>query len=133
MSPRVKSVALGAIAVVAVAGCGGSSSSSESKADSQQAVKDWITAAVEQDGKKYCGLMTKDLLEKTTGAQSDQAMKKCEDAVKSKKGSQLPLSIYVQPGAAGKTSAEATIEASLPKQPIKLRKEDGDFKVDSVE
>jgi hypothetical protein len=127
--------ALSALLAIALAGCGSSGGSSQegTKGDAQKAVRDWLTAAVDEDGAKYCGLITKDMLEKMTGEQSDQAQTKCEDLVKSKSGSQLPISIFVEAQSASENAGEATVEASLPNGPITLRKEDGEFKVDAVE
>jgi hypothetical protein len=120
--------ALAGVAVIAAVGCGsGGGSSSDTKTESQDVIKSWITAAVEQDGTKYCESFTKDALEKLTSAQSDQAMSKCEQLVKDK-----PLRVFVAPGTATEDSGESTIEATIPKGAIKLRKEDDKLKIDSL-
>ena len=118
-----------ALGCLLTAGCGGSASTS--KEDSEKVVKQWVTAAVEQDGAGYCKALSKDLLEKVTGAQSDKAKTKCEDLVK-RRSTKLPLLVAVQPGRATKSSAQATVSVTAPKGPVTLLKEDGELKIDKV-
>jgi hypothetical protein len=90
------------LAVTALAGCGGGDDASAAKEDSEKVVKEWVTAAVERDGGKYCDSLSKDLLEQITSAQSDAAKTKCEELVK-KDSPQLPLRVSIKPGKASET------------------------------
>lgn len=120
------------LAVTALAGCGGGDGASAAKEDSEKVVKDWVTAAVERDGGKYCDSLSKDLLEQITSAQSDSAKTKCEELVKND-SPQLPLRVSIKPGKASETAATTTISVQAPSKPVTLRKEDGNFKIDMAE
>ena len=124
------------LTVVILAGCGSSGGNqggakTQPQKDAYQATSDFVKAAVDQDGKKYCDALTLDLLESTTNAQSDAAKKKCEQQVKSG-ARNLPLRVSVDPGRATDQDAQTTVRATPPQAKIKLRKEDGRLKVDSV-
>jgi len=121
-----------ALAVTALASCGGGGGASAAKEDSEKVVKDWVTSAVERDGGKYCKVLSKDLLEQITSAQSDSAKTKCESMVK-KNDAKLPLRVTIKPGKASETAATSTISVQAPTKPVTLRKEDGDFKIDKAE
>jgi hypothetical protein len=119
------------LAVTALVSCGGGGASA-AKEDSEKVVKDWVTAAVERDGGKYCESLSKDLLEQITSAQSDSAKSKCEELVE-KDSPQLPLRVSIKPGKASETAATSTISVQAPSKPVTLRKEDGNFKIDQAE
>jgi hypothetical protein len=53
--------------------------------------------------------------------------------VKARRGGQLPLGIAVKAVEASDTTARAKIVAKIPKNPVTLRKENGDFKVDKAD
>lgn len=70
-------IAVGLV-VSSLAGCGGGGTGGDPakqrqrvKRESRQLVRNWLTAAINQDAKQYCQLMTLDLKEQTTDAQSD--------------------------------------------------------------
>ncbi|MBA3358668.1 MAG: hypothetical protein H0U20_04335 [Thermoleophilaceae bacterium] len=129
MRPILASTAV--LAVTALASCGGGGGASAAKDDSEKVVKDWVTAATERDGAKYCKQLSKDLLEQITSAQSDSAKTKCENLVK-KDDPKLPLRVTIKPGKASETAATSTITVQAPKGPVTLRKEDGSFKIDKA-
>ncbi len=129
MRPMLASTSV--VAAIALAGCGGSDASSAKK-DSEKVLKEWVTAAVDRDGGKYCKVLSKDLLEQVTSAQSDSAKTKCEEMVKND-SSKLPLRVSIKPGKASKTAATSTIAVQAPTTPVTLRKEDGSFKIDKAE
>ena len=101
------------LAVTALAGCGGGDGAFAAKEDSDKVVKDWVTAAVERDGGKYCDSLSKDLLEQITSAQSDSAKTKCEELVKND-SPQLPPRVSIKPGKASETAATTTISVQAP-------------------
>ena len=125
------------LAAMALAACGGSGgdqggAKTQSEKDAYQVTSDVVKAAAEQDGKKYCESLTLDLLERTAEAESDAANKQCEQQVKAGSG-KLPLRVSIKPGQASEQSGETTVKTAPPNARIKLRKEDGKLKVDSVE
>lgn len=130
MRPLIASTAV--LAVTALASCGGGGGASAAKKDSEKVVKEWVTAAVDRDGAKYCKALSKDLLEQITSAQSDAAKTKCESLVK-KDDPKLPLRVSIKPGKASETAATNTITVQAPTKPVTLRKEDGSFKIDKAE
>lgn len=122
------SLVLCVAATVAVSGCGGSSAE-----EADQAVKDWLSAATSQDGATYCGLLTTDLLEKSTGMQGDAAVTECEKQVTEGSGN-LPALVTVGPAKPqGENAADVPLDATVPSGTVSLLKEDDEFKIDSVQ
>lgn len=138
---RGAALLLSCLLAAGLAACGGDSKSGSSsggdsakatKEQSPKAVRSWLTAAVNQDGKAYCQQMSLDLQEQAADAQSDEAKAKCEQAVKQEAKSDLPLLIRTAPGDATKDSVEVQIGSRIPRS-VTLRKEGGALKVDDVE
>ncbi len=76
--------------------------------------------------------MTVDYLERTTGAQSDAAKKKCESDVKAGSGN-YPVKFDVQkPTKTTDSTAEVAVKSMAPSGTVKLKKEDGKFLIDDV-
>ena len=110
---------------------GGRSGNSANEKQAEQTVRQWLTAAVDQDGKKYCQQLTVRYLEKLTNARSDKAKRRCERLVTSTEDTELPLEIAVVAESADPDTAEASLDAEIP-EAVQLRKEGGKYKVDGV-
>ena len=109
----------------------GAAGGSSTEKDAATSVTDWLTAAVDLDGKKYCGQLTVDLQEQLTGSQSDQATQRCERAVSSAVAGRLPLRIAVVAEEAGSQTANVNLASEVP-QKADLLKEQGSFKIDDA-
>jgi len=69
---------------------------------------------------------------RTTGAQSDAAKKKCESDVKAGSGN-YPVKFDVQkPTKTTDNTAEVAVKSMAPSGTVKLKKEDGKFRIDDV-
>jgi hypothetical protein len=128
------------LAGVVVAGCQvgedpadspGASGATDAEQEAAGAVADWLTAAVDVDGAAYCELLTLDLQEKVTGAQSDQATTLCERAASSALAGNLPLRIAVAAQNATGRTADVALITEVPAN-ASLVEESGDFKIDDV-
>lgn len=125
---RTIGLLLSAVAMVALSACGGSSA-----ADADRTVKDWLSAAATEDGATYCGLLTTDLLEKSTGEQGDAAVTACEKQVTEGTGN-LPALVKVDPAKPqGENAADVPLQATVPSGTVSMLKEDDEFKINSVQ
>jgi len=115
--------------LVAVPGCGGG----DDKKDAQQTVRDFVEATKERDADKFCDeLVTQEFLEETIGATGDKAKESCKREFRNLSGLRVNL-VRV-----GKTEIDgdiATVTAVLERQgqrirqELRLKKEDGDWKL----
>lgn len=128
--------------IVALAGCGGAGGGGAGAGDpakqaqqvekqSPQVVRNWLTAAVNQDAKQYCQLMTLDLKEQTTGAQSDQASRKCQQVAKSPGTADLPARFLVVAEEDEGSTEKVQITSKVPES-VEMVKEGGSLKIDQV-
>ncbi len=117
------------VAVLALPACGGG----DSEEDAEGVVKDFATAVSESDGKTFCNdLITRDFLEKTTGATGDNAEKQCEQQINQLKGQTYKVVKIEKTEIDGdKATVTAQIETQGRKdsQVFRLEKEDGDFRL----
>jgi hypothetical protein len=111
--------------------CGGGSDSEEV----QQTVRDFVTATNDRDGDRLCDdLVTREYLEKATGATGDQANDACKQQLDLISGLRLRLINVGKPKVDGnKATVRATIAIGSQRTPrsFKLEKEDGDWKLAS--
>ena len=126
---RLRAPSLAAcVALLAFTGCGGGSD----KEDAEGVVRDITEATNEKDGGKFCGLVSEQLLEQSTGAQGDRAKDACEKQIDSGKTVRVKLAKIVKTEINGdKATVTAELEQSGRKRPqvFNLTKEDGDFKL----
>ena len=127
---RLASSALAAcLALLALAGCGGGGSDKE---DAEGVVRDIAEATNDKDGGKFCGLVTDQLLEQSTGAKGDKAKDACEKQIDSGRTVRVKLTKIVKTEIDGdNATVTAELEQSGRKRPqvFNLKKEDGDFKL----
>ena len=116
------------VAAACLAACGGN--------DKQQAgdtVKQFFTALEKRDLGKLCDrLLTKDLLQRTTGATGDRAGQECRRQFKDIKATDFKLVSVGDVTVNGdKATVQATIERQGQSQPqiFRLKKEDGDWRL----
>lgn len=117
------------VATAFLAACGGGN-------DKQQAgntVKQFFVALQKRDTGKLCDrLLTKDLLERTTGATGDRAGQECRRQFKDLKATDFKLVSVGKATVNGdKATVQATIERQGQSQPqvFRLKKEDGDWRL----
>jgi hypothetical protein len=124
-------IAASLLAAAALAACGGGSD----KEDAEQTVRDIAEATTDSDGDKFCGLVTDQFLEQTTGAKGDKAKDACKKQIDSLKNAELKVTKITKTTVDGdNATVEAELESSGQKRPqiFKLKKEDGDFKLASA-
>ena len=114
---------------VALSSCGGGDDSK----DAQQAVRDFVQATNDRDGDRLCGqLLSREYMEKATGATGDKAEDACKDQLRLIKGLKLRL---ISLGATKVDGDQATVRASIvtagqrTNRRFQLAKEDGDWKL----
>jgi hypothetical protein len=115
--------------LLAVPSCGGG----DDKEDAEQTVRDFVQATRERDADKFCDqLVTQEFLEQTIGATGDKAKESCKREFTNLSGLRVKL-VRVE-----KTEIDddvATVTAVLErqgqriKQELRLKKEDGDWKL----
>ena len=117
------------VAAACLAACGGGN-------DKQQAgdtVKQFFAALEKRDLGKLCDrLLTKDLLQRTTGATGDRAGQECRRQFKDIKATDFKLVSVGKVTVKGdKATVEAIIERQGQSQPqvFRLKKEDGDWRL----
>jgi hypothetical protein len=117
------------LAVLALAACGGGNDAS----DARQTVRDFVTATNARDGDELCGhLLTRDYMEKATGATGGAAEKACKQQLDLLKGLSIRLvSIGKTTVEGDKATVRAVIVASGQRSSrvFTLAKEDGVWKL----
>jgi ketosteroid isomerase-like protein len=114
----------------ALAACGG-----DDKSKAEDTVKDFVKAIDDRDADKFCGdLVTRDFLEKTTGAKGDRAQDDCKRQIKSAPVKNLTIKLIeirktTVRGDAATVSATLETQGRRQDQVFRLKKEDGDFKL----
>jgi ketosteroid isomerase-like protein len=115
-----------------LAGCGGGGGDDD-KQQAEQTVRDFVKAVNTRDADSYCDdLITKEFREKTTFATGDRASESCKREFGAIRGLHIRLVRIVGTKVDGD---KATVTAVLGrsgqelKQQLKLRKEDGDWKL----
>ena len=102
------------VAALALAGCGGGSD----KEDAETVVRDIAKATNEADGDKFCGLVTEQLLEQSTGAKGDKAKDACKKQINSQKNANLKVTKISKTEIDGdKAKVTADLESSGRKRP----------------
>jgi len=119
------------VLLVLLGACGGGSDSEQV----QQTVRDFVTATNDRDGDRLCDdLVTREYLEKATGATGDQANDACKQQLDLISGLRLRLISVGKPKVDGdRATVRATIAIGSQRTPrsFKLEKEDGDWKLAS--
>jgi predicted lipid-binding transport protein (Tim44 family) len=120
-----------ALLALALAGCGGDDDAD----DARQVVRDFVQATNDRDGAELCGeLLSREYLEKYTGATGDNAEEACEQQLDVIRGLRLRL---VKIDSVEIDGDEATVRATIATggqrtaRRFGLAKEDGDWKLDS--
>ena len=117
------------VAAACLAGCGGGND----KQEARDTVTQFFTALQKRDLGKLCDrLLTKDLLERTTGATGDRAGQECRRQFKDIKATDFKLVSVGKVTVNGdKATVQATIERQGQGQPqvFRLKKEDGDWRL----
>ena len=129
---RLRTPGLAACAALLVlAGCGGGND----KEDAEGVVRGIAEATSASDGDKFCGLVTDQFLEQSTGAKGDKAKDACKTQIDSLKGQKIEVTKITKTEVKGD---EATVTAELSSrgrkrpQVFNLKKEDGEFKLASA-
>ena len=119
------------VLVLLLGACGGGSDSEQV----QQTVRDFVTATNDRDGDRLCDdLVTREYLEKATGATGDQANDACKQQLDLISGLRLRLISVGKPKVDGdKATVRAMIAIGSQRTPrsFRLEKEDGDWKLAS--
>ena len=119
------------VALLALAACGGGSD----KEDAEGVVRGIAEATNDSDGDKFCGLVTEQFLEQTTGAKGDKAKDACKKQIDSLKNTPLKVNKITKTEVKGdEATVTAELESRGQKRPqvFNLRKEDGEFKLASA-
>ena len=119
------------VALLALAACGGGSD----KEDAEGVVRGIAEATNDSDGDKFCGLVTEQFLEQTTGAKGDKAQDACKKQIDSLKNTPLKVNKITKTEIKGdEATVTAELESRGQKRPqvFNLRKEDGEFKLASA-
>jgi ABC-type glycerol-3-phosphate transport system substrate-binding protein len=127
ISPRVLGLAASLLTILALGACGGSD-----KENAEQTVRDIASATSDSDGDKFCGLVTDQFLEQTTGAKGDKAKDACKKQIDSNKSTKVKVTKITKTEIKGdKATVTAELESSGQKRPqvFNLKKEDGEFKL----
>lgn len=116
----------------ALTACGGGGND---QADARQAVRDFVTATNARDGDKLCGkLLTREYMEKATGASGSGAEKACKQQLQLLRGLRLELTSVGRAAVNGdKATVRAVIVASGQRtsRVFTLAKQDGNWKLSS--
>ena len=89
-------------------------------------------ATSESDGEKFCGLLTEQLLEQSTGAEGDKAVDACRKQIDARRKTSLKVTKITKTEIDGdRATVTAELEMSGRRRPqvFNLKKEDGDFKL----
>jgi hypothetical protein len=114
--------------LVAISGCGG-----DDKKDAEQTVRDFVKATQERDADKFCDdLVTQEFLEQSIGATGDKARESCKREFKSLSDLRVKLvriEKTVVDGDSATVTATIISQGRRLKQRLRLKKEDGDWKL----
>ena len=114
--------------LVAVSGCGG-----DDKEDAEQTVRDFVEATRERDADKFCDeLVTQEFLEQSIGATGDKARESCKREFRSLSDLRVKLiriEKTVVDGDSATVTATINSQGQRIKQKLRLKKEDGDWKL----
>ena len=116
------------VALLALSGCGGGSD----KEDAEDVVRGIAEATNDSDGEKFCGLVTEQFLEQTTGAKGDKAKDSCKKQIDSSRTREVKVTKITKTEVKGdRATVTAELEQSGRKRPqvFNLQKEDGEFKL----
>jgi ketosteroid isomerase-like protein len=112
------------------AGCGGGGDDRE---EAEQAVRDFVTATREKDADAFCDeLVTQEFLEQATGATGDQATESCKREFDSLTGVNVRVVRIVRTEVDEDTARVTAVLARSGeelRQTLRLKKEDGDWKL----
>ena len=126
---RLRTPALAAcVALLALASCGGGND----KEDAEEVVRGIAEATSDSDGERFCGLVTEQFLEQSTGTTGDKAKDACKKQIDSNKSTKVKVTKITKTEVKGDTATvTAELEASGRKRPqvFNLKKEDGEFKL----
>ena len=120
--------------LAAVSGCGGG----DDKSDAEQTVRDFVEAVDTQDGDRYCDeLITKEYLRETTFSTGgdDRARESCKSQLKAMSALRVKLVRIVKTEVDGDSATVTAVierQGQRIKQPLKLKKEDGDWKLNGA-
>jgi ketosteroid isomerase-like protein len=124
----MRRVALICMLLAGLPGCGG-----DDKKDAEQTVRDFVKATKERDADAFCDrLVTEEFLEQTIGATGDKAKESCKREFRNLRGLRVDLVRIEKVKVDGDN---ATVTAVLErqgqriKQELRLKKEDGDWKL----
>ena len=113
-----------------LAGCGGGD---DDKEDAEQAVRDFVTATREKDSEAFCEeLVTQEFLEQATGATGDQAMESCKREFDALTGVDVRVVRIVRTKVDEDTARVTAVlgrGGEELRQTLRLKKEDGDWKL----
>jgi hypothetical protein len=116
--------------LLALAGCGGGD---DDPGEVTQTVRDFVEATNERDGKRLCGeLLTREYMEKSTGATGDQAEDACREQLELTTGLRLELiSIGSTKVDGDRATVRAVLDADGVRAPrlFRLEEEDGRWKL----
>jgi predicted lipid-binding transport protein (Tim44 family) len=123
-----RSVALAAtLLVVALAACGG-----DDQKEVRQAVRDFVRATDRQDAAAFCGLVTREYIEQSTGASGDRAERACSQQLRAVRGLSLRLVRIGRVELDGDRARATAVLHTQGRRQVRrfvLEKEDGDWRL----
>jgi hypothetical protein len=123
---------LALLLLLALAGCGGGGD--DDPEEVTQTLRDFVRATNQRDGETLCGdLLTREYMEKATGATGDRAEEACREQLELTTGLQLDLISIGRTRLDGdEASVRAVIDTDGVRVPrlFRLEKEDGRWKLD---
>jgi predicted lipid-binding transport protein (Tim44 family) len=123
-----RSVALAAtLLVVALAACGG-----DDQKEVRQAVRDFVRATDRQDAAAFCGLVTREYIEQSTGASGDRAVRACRRQLRAVRGLTLRLVRIGRVEVDGDRARATAVLHTQGRRQVRrflLEREDGDWRL----
>ncbi len=129
MRTRIAAVGSIAVAAVGVMACG---KSAEKPQQADKVVRDWIAAAANKDGKKYCGLMTPKLLQSVTAQPAATAKKTCQNEIKAGTGDYPFQFAIAKPRIMGPAGAQVDASGKKLRGHVTLKKQKDKLLIDAV-
>jgi hypothetical protein len=118
------------IVAIALAGCGGGD---PDEGDAERVIRDFAKAVSESDGKTFCReLVTREYVEKTTGATGDNALSQCEKQIDSQKQGTLKIVKIDKTeidGDKATVTAQVELQGQRVPQLFRLENQDGEFRL----